>query len=51
MINELKKLRERLGEPGASAKAARVVCDVLKASARDGSNAGEPEQKLVSTNG
>lgn len=51
MIEELKTVRELLGTPGASLKAARVICDLLEASTEAASPAGQPQERLVTTDG
>ena len=51
IIEELKGVRARLGTPGASFKAAKVVCDLLKSSGENTVRTAEPQEKFATTNG
>jgi lipid A disaccharide synthetase len=50
MIGELKKVRERLGAPGACERAAEVVCGVLEAAAQAPAGTAA-QQELVNADG
>jgi lipid-A-disaccharide synthase len=51
IIEELKNVRARLGTPGASSRAAKVVFDVLESSGANSAHAAEPQEKFAATNG
>jgi lipid-A-disaccharide synthase len=51
MIEELAKVREGLGEPGASKRAAAVVCEFLATRGKPQSTAAKAQESLVATNG
>jgi len=51
MLKELGKVRERLGEPGASARAAKIVCDVVRSGGDAPAASEEAERSFATTNG
>jgi lipid-A-disaccharide synthase len=51
MIEELEKVRESLGTPGASLRAAKVVCELLDNAGKSASPTAAPREKLVTTDG
>ena len=51
MIKELAKVRESLGGPGASKRAAAVVCKMLAGMGKTQSAAAKAHESLVATNG
>jgi lipid-A-disaccharide synthase len=51
MIEELKSVRERLGAPGASMKAAQIVREVLEESAETDSRTAQPQEQSLIANG
>ena len=51
MTTELEKVRKRLGAPGASARAAAVVCEALDSRGNAEAPRAEAQQSLATTNG
>jgi len=51
MMEELKTVRDRLGGPGASERAARVVCDFLASDAKSAPTTAEAQESFATTDG